>query len=306
MKLDVAVGTMDASIRSMKSMRLYDRVERVLKELEAAGFAPDQPLTVQDLSPFDHMHYCGTAAVDHAIADCRIGPGQKVVEIGSGVGGPARWVAATTGAEVTALELQSDLNALAMTLTARTGLGPRVHHLCANILDGPPPGAPFDHALSFLCFLHIPDRSRLFSVIDSVSHGQVALYRGFRRAAYRIVRRGGGARHQGHVPLCARPRPLCERSCRGRLYHRQMRGPHRPGVTSPRAGCKPSAPPAPHKEAMLGVDLAAGLEDFYAVMAELFAASAIGGLQIKASRQIGRGSREVLRILPNATADPTA
>ena len=133
MKPDVAVGTMDASIKSMKSMRLYDRVERVLKELEAAGFAPDQPLTVQDLSPFDHMHYCGTAAVDQAIADCCIKPGQKVVEIGSGVGGPARWIAATTGADVTALEtyLPRRRPPLACPITAYGGsddaLTPREH-----------------------------------------------------------------------------------------------------------------------------------------------------------------------------------
>jgi hypothetical protein len=38
----------------------------------------------------------------------------------------------------------------------------------------------------------------------------------------------------------------------------------------------------PQKEAMLGVDLADGLEDFYAVMAGLFAAGAIGGLRIRA------------------------
>ena len=149
---------MDTSTNAMKSMRLYDRVERLLKELEAAGFAADQPLTVDDLAPFDHLHYCGTTAVDRAIRDCRIATGDNVVEIGSGVGGPARWIAAKTGAAVTALELQPDLDALATTLTARTGLDGRVRHLCANILDDAPAGAPFDHAVSFLCFLHIPDR----------------------------------------------------------------------------------------------------------------------------------------------------
>ncbi|HEX2430036.1 MAG TPA: class I SAM-dependent methyltransferase [Aestuariivirgaceae bacterium] len=288
MKLDVAVGTMDASIRSMKSMRLYDRVERVLKELEAAGFAPDQPLTVQDLSPFDHMHYCGTAAVDHAIADCRIGPGQKVVEIGSGVGGPARWVAATTGAEVTALELQSDLNALAMTLTARTGLGPRVHHLCANILDGPPPGAPFDHALSFLCFLHIPDRSRLFSVIDSSLAPGGSLYIedfvGLRQLSSAEAAALATKVMCPYVP--DRDRYASDLAAAGFTIDKceDLTALWRDFTASRLQAFRAARP---HKEAMLGVDLAAGLEDFYAVMAELFAASAIGGLRIKASRQIG-------------------
>jgi sarcosine/dimethylglycine N-methyltransferase len=283
MEHDVAVGTMDASIRSMKSMRLYDRVERVLKELEAAGFAPDQLLTVRDLSPFDHMHYCGTAAVDQAIADCRIKPGHKVVEIGSGVGGPARWVAATTGADVTALELQSDLNALAMTLTARTGLGDKVHHLCANILDGPPPGAPFDHALSFLCFLHIPDRRRLFSVIrSSLAPGGSLYIEDF--VALRKLSSAEAAALATKV-MCPyvpdRDRYASDLAGAGFVIDKgdDMTDPWRDFTLSRLQAFRAARP---QKEAMLGVDLADGLEDFYAVMAGLFAAGAIGGLRIRA------------------------
>jgi sarcosine/dimethylglycine N-methyltransferase len=277
---------MDASIRSMKSMRLYDRVERVLKELEAAGFAADQPLTVQDLAPFDHMHYCGTAAVDRAIHDCRIQPGHKVVEIGSGVGGPARWVAATTGADVTALELQSDLDALAATLTARTGLGTRVHHLCANILDGPPTGAPFDHALSFLCFLHIPDRRRLFSVIRSSLAPGGSLYIedfiGLRQSS------SAEAAALATKVMCPylpdRDRYLADLAEAGFIIDEDedMTALWR-DFTAARLQAFRAA--RPQKEAVLGADLADGLEDFYAVTAGLFAAGAIGGVRIKGSRQ---------------------
>ncbi len=286
MKLDAAVGTMDASVKSMKSMRLYDRVERVLKELEAAGFAPDQPLSVQDLSPFDHMHYCGTAAVDQAIADCRIKPGQKVVEIGSGVGGPARWIAAATGADVTALELQSDLDALAMALTARTGLGAKVHHLCANILDGPPPGAPFDHALSFLCFLHIPDRFRLFSVIrSSLAPGGSLYIEDF--VGLRPLSSAEAAALATKV-MCPylpdRDRYASDLAEAGFTIDEQddMTARWR-DFTATRLQAFRAA--RPQKEAMLGVDLADGLEDFYAVTAGLFAAGAIGGLRLMGKRQ---------------------
>jgi cyclopropane fatty-acyl-phospholipid synthase-like methyltransferase len=285
MKLDAAIGTMDASIKSMKSMRLYDRVERVLKELEAAGFPPDQPLTVQDLSPFDHMHYCGTAAVDQAIAECRIEPGRKVVEIGSGVGGPARWVAARTGADVTALELQSDLNALAMTLTARTGLASKVRHLCANILDGPPPGAPFDHALSFLCFLHIPDRRRLFSVIRSSLAPDGSLYiEDF--VGLRPLSSAEAAALATKV-MCPylpdRDRYVADLGEAGFTIdeHDDMTARWRDFTASRLQAFRAARP---QKQAMLGADLADGLEDFYAVTAGLFAAGAIGGLRLKARR----------------------
>jgi cyclopropane fatty-acyl-phospholipid synthase-like methyltransferase len=276
---------MDAPVGSMKSMRLYDRVERVLKELEAAGFAADQPLTVHDLAPFDHMHYCGTAAVDRSIADCRIGAGQRVLEIGSGVGGPARWIAAMTGAEVTALELQPDLNALAMALSQRAGLAGKVHHLCANILDGPPPGAPFDHAVSFLCFLHIPDRRRLFSVIaSSLAFGGSLYIEDF--VGLRPLSSAEAAALATKV-MCPyvpdRDRYAADLAEAGFVIDKceDLTALWR-DFTLSRLEAFRDARPA--KTAMLGADLADGLEDFYAVMAGLFASGAIGGLRLKAHR----------------------
>ena len=51
---------------SMKDMRLYDQVERILNELHALGIDDDAPLEVEDLTPFDQYHYHGTEAVDEA------------------------------------------------------------------------------------------------------------------------------------------------------------------------------------------------------------------------------------------------
>ena len=276
---------MDTSTNAMKSMRLYDRVERLHKELEAAGFTTDQALTVHDLAPFDHLHYCGTSAVDRAIRDCGIAAGDKVIEIGSGVGGPARWIAESTGAEVTALELQSDLDALAMSLTARTGLAGRVRHLCANILDGPPPGAPFDHAVSFLCFLHIPDRRRLFSVIATslAPHGSlyiedfIALRQPSSAEAAALATKvmcpylPDRDRYAGD--LAEAGFAIVESEDQTELWR---------DFTASRLQAFRDARPA--KVAVLGADLADGLEDFYAVMAGLFAAGAVGGLRLMARR----------------------
>jgi cyclopropane fatty-acyl-phospholipid synthase-like methyltransferase len=285
MKAHEPSGAMDISTNAMKSMRLYDRVERLLKELEAAGFAADQPLTVHDLAPFDHLHYCGTTAVDRAIGACHIAAGDKVIEIGSGVGGPARWIAARTGAGVTALELQSDLNTLAMTLTARAGLAGRVRHLCADILDGPPPGAPFDHAVSFLCFLHIPDRRRLFSVIATSLAARASLYIedfiGLRQPssaeatalATKVMCPYLPDRDRYAADLADAGFEIVECEDLTALWS---------DFTATRLQAFRDARPA--KVAMLGADLADGLEDFYAVMARLFAAGAVGGLRLMARR----------------------
>ncbi len=75
-----------------------------------------------------------------------------------------------------ALELQSDLDALARALTQRCGLDARVAHVCGDILAAPPPGAPFDHAVSFLCFLHIRDRERLANRLQQSLKPGATLY----------------------------------------------------------------------------------------------------------------------------------
>ena len=53
-------------MESAKSMKLYDRVERIHNELRELGIPDDAPLTVEQLVPFDQYHYHGTEAVDEA------------------------------------------------------------------------------------------------------------------------------------------------------------------------------------------------------------------------------------------------
>lgn len=159
----------------MKSMKLYSDVHRIYKNLAALGIGPDDPLTAADLGPFDQYHYHGTEAVDLAARRLGARSGMRILDIGSGIGGPARHLAATTGAEVTALELQADLDAVARDLTRRCGLEGPVRHLCGDILDGSPRG-PFDGILSMLCMLHIPDKTRLFAACRAALARGGAMY----------------------------------------------------------------------------------------------------------------------------------
>jgi len=163
-------------MESAKSMKLYDRVERIHNELHALGIADDAPLTVEQLVPFDQYHYHGTEAVDEAARRLAVGAGSRVLDVGAGIGGPARWLAATTGCHVTALELQPDLNTTAAALTARCGLADRVEHVAGDILDGAPPPAGFDALISYLAILHIPDRARLFAACRAALGPQGAMY----------------------------------------------------------------------------------------------------------------------------------
>lgn len=147
----------------LESMGLYQNIDRVEADLAAIGVGPDDPVRVDQLTSFDQFHYEGTAAVEDAAAALGLGSTSRVLDIGSGLGGPARYLADRTGCEVTALELQPELHEAGQRLTTRAGLADRVAHLNGDILHGPPQGPGFDAIVSMLCFLHIPDRAALFS-----------------------------------------------------------------------------------------------------------------------------------------------
>jgi cyclopropane fatty-acyl-phospholipid synthase-like methyltransferase len=147
---------------NIKTMKLYNQVDRVFNELHALGIEADDPVEVGTLSAFDQYHYLGTDAVDEAIDRLQIRPSMQVLEVGGGIGGPSRYLAHVSGCHMTALELQPDLNATAARLTERCRLQDRVTHLCGDILDGPPGNRRFDALVSWLTFLHIPQRPALY------------------------------------------------------------------------------------------------------------------------------------------------
>ena len=144
---------------AIKSMQLYPRAERILADLDALGFGGDTPVSAEVVSRFDQLHYHGTAALDAAIAACGITASDRVLEVGSGWGGCARHIAAETGAQVTAVELQVDYDRVARNLTGRTGLADRIRHVQADFLDYPVVEESCDHAVSWLALYHIPRRA---------------------------------------------------------------------------------------------------------------------------------------------------
>ena len=150
----------------IKTMGLYGNVERVLADLASIGIDDDAPLRVEDLVAFDQYHYHGAGAVDVAAAALAAAEGSSVLDVGAGLGGPARYLADRTGASVTALELQSDLHDVGADLTRRCGLDGQVSHVQGDILEPATMAAlghgGFDSMMSMLCILHIPDRPRLF------------------------------------------------------------------------------------------------------------------------------------------------
>lgn len=152
---------------AIKSMKLYSQVERIHTDLESVGVGRSDPVTVDILSEFDQLHYFGTDAVDEAIQVLSPSPQASVLDVGSGFGGPARYLAERTGCRVTAVELQPDLDSAASELTQRCGLADRVQHVCGDIHAVPLDPKAFDGAISYLALYHIPDRGKVYSRLQA-------------------------------------------------------------------------------------------------------------------------------------------
>jgi len=138
------------------------RVDYIYNELKELGKTGDT-LSVEDLIPFDQFHPLSTTALDEAVKQLGILPSTQVLDIGAGVGGPARYLAHQYGCSVTGVELHPQMCAAAIELTQKTGLSEQVNFLQGDITTIDLNGQTFDHWISIGVFLHIPDRSTLFS-----------------------------------------------------------------------------------------------------------------------------------------------
>jgi len=126
-------------------------------------------LTIDDLTALGHLdqyHYLGVEANDHVIDLLGLDESVNVLDIGSGIGGPARYLSCKSGCKITGIELQEDICVAGQELTARIpGLTERVSFQVGDIIslvrDGTIAPESFDHFISLLVFLHIPDREAL-------------------------------------------------------------------------------------------------------------------------------------------------
>jgi SAM-dependent methyltransferase len=138
---------------------------------EASG--PEAPVTPESLAPFDHFHGRGLAATQEIAAQLAPRPGGRLLDIGSGIGGPARWIAASFGIEVTGVDVTPEFCAAAEELNAVTGLAGRVRILQGSALALPVPDAAFDAAYSQNVIMNIADKPLFY------------------REAFRALRPGG-------------------------------------------------------------------------------------------------------------------
>lgn len=136
-------------------------LERIYGALRAVGKDPDN-LTVADLAPVDHFHTLGPAATTGLADAARLQPGEEVLDVGSGLGGPARMLAAQYGCRVTGIDLTPEYCALAEELNAKVGLQEKIVIQEANALALPFEDNTFDVVWTMHVSMNIEDKPTLF------------------------------------------------------------------------------------------------------------------------------------------------
>jgi len=137
---------------------------RILAALRAAGLDPDRRISPEALGALDHFHTGGLRASRDLMALARIGAGDHVLDIGAGLAGPARMLAAEAGCRVDCIEMSPDFCAGAALLNRLTGLGERI-----TVHEGSALDLPFaDDAFDVAWMQNIEDKRGLYREIHRV------------------------------------------------------------------------------------------------------------------------------------------
>ncbi|ETX03808.1 MAG: hypothetical protein ETSY2_32475 [Candidatus Entotheonella gemina] len=143
-------------------VRFYDthpiNEDEILAKLMAAGVNLES-LTEDDLKEFDQDHYGGIEVVEVLAARAGIQPHHHVLDVCSGMGGPARWLAHSIGCRVTGLDITSSRVEAAQRLTQRVKLDKLVDFVHGDATAMSLPDASYDAVISQEAWLHIPSKS---------------------------------------------------------------------------------------------------------------------------------------------------
>src|SRR5262245_57262715 len=114
----------------MDILDFYDRhpitEEQVLAAVAHRRGGVEGALCVDDLLEFDQDHYGGLAAVEALAERAHITAASRTLDLGAGLGGPARFLASRRACRVVALEVNANRVAGGARLTRRVGLAARV------------------------------------------------------------------------------------------------------------------------------------------------------------------------------------
>jgi ubiquinone/menaquinone biosynthesis C-methylase UbiE len=143
---------------------LLQRLEQALRD---DGADPAHP-SADDLAPYDQLHGRGIEATEELAAMLDVSQEDHLLDIGSGIGGPARALTRRFGCRVTGIDLTEELCAVAEHFTRALALAGRVRFQVGDALAMPFAAGTFDGAYSMNVSMNIADKDTLYAEVARV------------------------------------------------------------------------------------------------------------------------------------------
>ena len=140
--------------------------EQILGILRGSGKSMDQ-LTVHDFSALDHFHLGGEESTEALAGFMDLQPGMHLLDVGSGMGGPARYFAAK-GYQVTGIDLTEGFVRGAESLTHLLKLDAKARFRQGSALELPFESGTFDRAYMIHVGMNIEDKAGVFHEVARV------------------------------------------------------------------------------------------------------------------------------------------
>ena len=160
--------------------------ETILAAVIREGKDPEK-LTAADLAPVDEFHVGGLESTEELAKQMELRPGLRLLDVGSGIGGPARYFASEHGCKATGIDLTQEFVDVAASLSKKVKLDGMVEFRRGSALQLPFERDSFDRATMIHVGMNIADKAGIFREVRRV------LKSGGLFTLYEIMRTGDGA-----------------------------------------------------------------------------------------------------------------
>ena len=139
--------------------------EKILKLLKEQG---KERITREDITQVDEFHVRGAAVSVELAEEAGFDKNTRVLDVGCGIGGPARMLAAKFGCKVTGIDITEEFIRTAKLLSRETGLDEQTEFITGNALQLPFNNESFDVVWTQHAQMNIKDKGTFYSEISRV------------------------------------------------------------------------------------------------------------------------------------------
>jgi 2-polyprenyl-3-methyl-5-hydroxy-6-metoxy-1,4-benzoquinol methylase len=176
----------NAAEKTVSRHYTHGSLETAIRDALVAVGKDPAALAPADLAPVDEFHIGGREATEHFAQSLGLTAGMRLLDIGCGIGGAARYFAAEHGAMVTGIDLTEEYVQVAAALADWVGLSSQAAFHQTSALSRPFEPSSFEVATMLHVGMNIADKAAVFAEAARV------LAPGGRMGVYDVMRVGDG------------------------------------------------------------------------------------------------------------------